>query len=262
MDSLKYPFSDWKKLLILGIILIITDSAYISLNFGKNVYLLVLLIGIAFLVGFLVNGYLFRIIKMSLDREVGLPEFKNWVDMSVKGAKIYLVFFVYIIPVIILISLNAPSYHWIIPNEYINAFSSVFWQGIGNFWYLNGLFGLGLVRASGIFIGTLYLTIITPIMFVAIANMAFYDGSLKSAFKIRDILEEISLIGWGNLIKWYILTAIIFIIFSNISFILFYLSDMINHIIGEIINSLIICSYLSLFLARSIGLFYMPEEED
>ena len=271
-DSLKYPFSDWKKILILGIILIVTDIVNISMNFGENVYLLILLMGIAFVVGFLVNGYIYRIIKSSLDGKVELPEFNNWVDMGVEGAKVYIVYIVYIIPTILLIiyflMIYLSSYGAIFNLEistfdFIPAFNSVFWSGIGNFISLNSLFG---IASSGHFyapIGILYLIIITPILLVAIANMAFYEGDLKSAFKVREIIEEISLIGWGNLIKWYILTGIIFIIFTNITFIVIYLFNMINlHLLGVIISALIIYPYFSIFLARSVALFYMPDEED
>ena len=36
-----------------------------------------------------------------------------------------------------------------------------------------------------------YLSVI-PIILVAIANMAYYEGEFKSAFRIREIIEEIS----------------------------------------------------------------------
>jgi hypothetical protein len=266
IDSLKYPFSNWKKMLILGIILVITDTANISLNFGKNVDLLVILIGIAFVAGLLVNGYIFRTIKSSLDGKIELPEFNNWADMSLKGAKVYIVSIVYLIPVILsIIYLSSlATYFGINAIEFIPAFHSVFWQGIGNFFDLIGLFGMVIYQPAGIiFIETLYLIIITPILLVAIASMAFDNGDLKSAFEIRDIIEEISIIGWGNLIKWYILTGIIFIIFMNVTFIEVSLFNMIKlHLLGEIINSLIICSYLSIFLSHSMALFYKPILED
>ena len=270
-DSLKYPFSDWKKILILGIILVVNDIVNISMNFGENVYLLILLMGIAFVVGFLVNGYIYRIIKSSLDGKVELPEFKNWVDMGVEGAKVYIVYIVYIIPTILLIiyflmiylSSHGTTFNFgISAFDFIPAFNSVFWSGIGYFISLNSLFG---IASSGHFyapIGILYLIIITPILLVAIANMAFYEGDLKSAFKIREIIEEVSLIGWGNLIKWYILTGIILIIFTIITTIVFYLFNFINHLLGVIISALIIYPYFSIFLARSVALFYMPDEED
>lgn len=259
IDSLKYPFSNWKKMLILGIILVITDAANISLNFGKNIGLLVILIVVAFVSGLLVNGYIFRTIKSSLDGKIELPEFSNWEDMSVEGAKVYLVFIVYMIPIIILsiIYLSSSAINAI---DLIPGFNSVFWQGIGNFFYLIGLFGFFFNQHGIIFVGTLYFIIITPILLVAIASMAFDDGYLKSAFEFRDIIEEISLIGWGNLIKWYILAGIIFIIFQFITNIGFYLFNLINlQFLWEIINSFIICSYLSIFLAHSMALFYKPD---
>ncbi len=41
--------------------------------------------------------------------------------------------------------------------------------------------------------GILYLLSVIPIFLVAIANMAYYEGEFKSAFRIREIIEEISL---------------------------------------------------------------------
>lgn len=264
-DALKYPFSDWKKFLILGIILVITEIVNISMNFGENPDLLVLLILIAFIAGFFVNGYIFRIIKSSLDGKVELPEFKKWAKMGAEGAKVYIVYMIYLIPVILLIiylSLYGVIINfWISAFDFIPAFNSVFWQGIGNFISINSLFGI-VYGSVYPFIGIIYIFIVTPILLVAIANMVYDEGELKSGFRIREIFEEISSIGWKNLIKWYILTGILFVFFMVIVVFIFYLFNFINHLLGEIMNALIIYPYISIFLARSIALFYKPDEED
>ncbi len=103
-DALKYPLSDWKKILILGIIVIISGLGGTVLSLGtKNIDVVSLLAGIGFIIGFLVNGYMYKIITKSLNGKNELPEFKNWIDMGADGAKVFLVFIVYSIPVILVI---------------------------------------------------------------------------------------------------------------------------------------------------------------
>lgn len=274
-DSLKYPLSDWKKFLILGLIFIIIYILNFSAHQGKNVYLLVLLIGIAFVVGLFVNGYIFRIINSTFDGKNELPEFNNWQDMGIDGVKIYLAYIVYLIPVLLIIIDFILLFGGKTLNSGYSVFNvtpepnSVLWQGINSF--INSMFTIEIYYPSkfiyqpifGILcpIGLLYAIIITPIVLMAIANMMLDDGDLKSAYKIREIFEEISVIGWGNLIKWYILTAIIFMILMSIGFIIFLLYNSITPNIIAIINALIIYPYFTLFLSRSIALFYIPEED-
>ncbi len=274
-DSLKYPLQDWKKFLILGIIFIILNIAYISRSLGEeNVDLLAIFVGIAFVVGFLVNGYIFRIIKSSFDGKVELPKFDNWIDIGLEGAKVYIVYMIYLIPTILLsIVLISSSYNVMLSSglstiDLIASFNSVLWQGTLIFISIIILFGttvaVDVIIRLGILypIGILYSIIITPIFLVAIANMGYDEGDLKSAFKIREILGEISIIGWGNLIKWYIIMGIIFIAFWIISNIVLYFFSLINPIIGGILLALTIYPYLTIFLARSMALFYLPDEEE
>lgn len=268
-DSLKYPLSDWKKFLILGIIFLIIYILNFTAHHGKNVYLLVLLIGIAFVVGLFINGYIFRIINSTFDGKDELPEFNNWRDMGLEGVKVYLGYIVYLLPVLLIIIDFILFFSGKASNLGLSAFdvipepNSVLWQGINS--VINSMLSIGIaypqMYAYPVYsIGILYLIIMTPIMLMAIANMVLDDGDLKSAYKIREIFEEISVIGWGNLIKWYILTGIIFLILMAIGLIIFLLYNTINPIIIEILSALFIYPYFTLFLARSIALFYIPEE--
>lgn len=268
-DSLKYPLSDWKKFLILGIIFLIIYILNFTAHHGKNVYLLVLLIGIAFVVGLFINGYIFRIINSTFDGKDELPEFNNWHDMGLEGVKVYLGYIVYLLPVLLIIIDFILFFSGKASNLGLSAFdvipepNSVLWQGINS--VINSILSIGIaypqMYAYPVYsIGILYLIIMTPIMLMAIANMVLDDGDLKSAYKIREIFEEISVIGWGNLIKWYILTGIIFLILMAIGLIIFLLYNTINPIIIEILSALFIYPYFTLFLARSIALFYIPEE--
>jgi hypothetical protein len=85
-DSIKYPSSNWGKVLILGVIMIAS----------------ILIVPI-----FLVYGYIFRIIKATLAGINELPDFDEIGDMFVDGLKIFVVAIVYAIPVwIITLVLN------------------------------------------------------------------------------------------------------------------------------------------------------------
>jgi len=277
-DALKYPLSEWKKFLILGIIIVLTDVAFTAQSLGiKNIDIIMLLAGIGFLIGFLVNGYIFRIIKSSLNCKNKLPEFKNWMDMGFDGAKVFLVFFVYLIPVIFIIIFLIVLPMEFIPLNFENMGINSFNILIGSFVsmiisdiftlinWLSFLFLPGEIIIS--LFGFLCLILIIPLFFVAIANMAYYEGEFKSAFRISEIFEEISLIGWFNLIKWYLATGMIFLVIELMLLAISYISFIIN--LNTVIDTLLwkilaltLIPYRYIFLARSVALFYMPDEEE
>ena len=225
-DSVNYPLSDWKKILMLGIIVLISGISGTAISlYSTSIYLISILVIIGLIIGFLVNGYMFRIVRLSLDGVVNLPKFNQWIDMCVDGFKVFIVFIVYLIPVILImlgfvfLSLNSIStLTWeamgVTPLEMlISSLNSVVLHGITFFTAFS--YDLSLVSPDGFFaliIGLLYMIMIIPIFLVAIANMAYYEGDFKSAFRFHEILNEISSIGWFNLIKWYIVAEISFLI--------------------------------------------------
>ena len=274
-DAVNYPLSDWKKILMLGIIIVVTGITSVAMSFGAtNIYVISILAVIGFLIGFLVNGYMFRIIKSSLDGKSRLPTFDNLIPMGVDGVKVFVAFVVYLIPVILIISVFASAFFdsgslleslGLDPlNFLINSLNSVILPGIMS---LIGILDyLSLVMPEGIFaviIGLLYMVIITPIFLVAIANMAYYDGELRSAFRFSEILDEIKSIGWVNLIKWYVTTGILFlIILIVINTVIGYILSLAHlDILGGILISLIVLPYFYMYFARSVALYYMPDEE-
>ena len=70
-NSLKYPFTDWKKILIFGFIILISNlsTLYIVDVFFKSYVVLLDLIRVL-ISFFTLLGYLFRIIKSSLNNMV------------------------------------------------------------------------------------------------------------------------------------------------------------------------------------------------
>jgi hypothetical protein len=254
--------------LILGIIIVISSIPFRSLGITNN-ELIVLFVGIGFIAGLFVNGYLFRIVKSSLDGNFKLPEFKNWIGMFIDGVKVFLVFLVYLIlpPMVLLFLLlfftgfdvimfqtNLSIFEslGINPLEFL---TSVILPGIENFVIISlNLFG-EIIALLVLF----YISIILPIFFVAIAGMAYEKGELRSAFRFSEILEDIADIGWGNLIKWYIRTGILFLILLMLGNSLAYLLSFINFAVVSVLLSLILIPYSYMYYARALALFYKPE---
>lgn len=114
-------------------------------------------------------------------------------------------------------------------------------------------------------IAILYLIIIAPIIAMAIAYVAKNDSKFRCAFNFREIIDKIRIIGWGNLMKWYIANGIIFIILSfiyvPITLNLLKLHNNTGIILTVIFMSLIIAPFIYLYLSRSIGLFYISKEK-
>lgn len=81
-DAIRYPSSDWKKVIILGI---------------------VSLLGFLIIPAFLAIGYIFRALKASIAGSDELPEFDEWGEMLVDGLKVFVVQLIYfLIPAVIL----------------------------------------------------------------------------------------------------------------------------------------------------------------
>lgn len=72
-DSLQYPFKDWKKMILLGILLMIP------------------------IVNFIGFGYYLRILKSTFTGLNGLPNFKNVGELFIDGLKVILICIIYFI---------------------------------------------------------------------------------------------------------------------------------------------------------------------
>jgi hypothetical protein len=215
-DSLSYPSQDWKKVLILGILF---------------------LISFLIIPAFLVMGYFFRVLKGSIAGFDELPDFDEWGEMLIDGLKIFVVQFVYfLIPaIIILIGVWA-------------SIASISVTDAGNLANPGLVFGLMGVTAI---IGIILAIILGLIASIAIANMALNNGEIGAAFRFSEILEKIAMIGWGKYIVWYIVMIIIGLIGGVIAGIL-----NIIPFIGTIIALLVVYPYLYMFSARSLALLF------
>ncbi len=253
-DAVRYPFSDWKKILILGILAMISSLGIAMLFIGtllgiKNVVVIILLFIIGyFIFGFLMDGYNFRIIKTSLSGVAELPEFNHWIGMFIDGIKVSIVFIVYIIPAIVIIAFAGLSVLSTLGSLGSNP-SAI------NFYVILSVLSATLL----VLIAILYIIIILPINYMAIAHMANNNSKFSAAFRFHDIVDKIGRIGWGNLIIWYIVTGTIYIIITAIGSIITAIFSILNPIVGIVLSSLIVSPYLYMYINRSIALFYLSE---
>ncbi len=171
-DSVKYPTSDWTKIIILAVILLIP------------------------IVNFIGMGYVIRIIKGTLAGLDDLPDFDEVGELFIDGLKVLVVGIVYAIPIWIISAIFGVIIGLIFPATtptYIDTTSTA-------------LITTMIVSYAALIIAAL---IVGLIEIVAIVNMAYYDGDLGAAFRFSDILNYISTIGWGKYIITYIVIALI-----------------------------------------------------
>ncbi len=216
-DSLSYPSQDWKKVLIFGILF---------------------LLSILIIPAFLVMGYFFRILKGSIAGFDELPDFDEWGEMFIDGLKLFVVQFVYfLIPFIVIM---------------LGIWASI--ASISTGTADPGVF-IGLIGVTTL-IGVVLAILFGLIASIAIANMALNNGELGAAFRFGEIMEKISMIGWGKYIIWYIVMIVIGFIGGIIASAL-----NIIPLIGTIIALLVVYPYLYMFSARSLALLFASSVE-
>lgn len=224
---MKYPSDDWIKIIFLGFIILISFTGILT-EFNPIVFLFII-------VGFLPLGYLFRVLKKTFEGSNELPDFDKIVEMYIDGLKVGVVIIVYALPLIIisLISLyNQPI--------------TISMLTVSGFTIWGFLAGSSIQILVFIFIGL--------IEFIAIANMALYEGELSAAFRFGEILKRISHIGWKKYLTAYILIWTIGLIAVVISIFTFIL------LIGIVLVPLLIVPYFALISTRIVALTFASSE--
>ncbi|MBQ6099964.1 DUF4013 domain-containing protein [Methanobrevibacter sp.] len=264
-EGLKYPFNDIKKLLGLGglFALISAISVFMSVKsfeifrFGihmventngnvshipfsqlptGDIYLVVALAIVSFIISLFIFGYQYNIVKFSIDKKEDLPGFNDIIGMLVNGIKYFIVVLAYnIIPIIIMAC------------------------GIV-------LIGNSSALAIIILISVLLFIISYFLLIMALNNMVAHD-SITKAFDIKEITGNISNLGWGKYVGIIIFTIIVYmIIMAAASFILSMITGvfiaaisnqaLIISIFVAVIEGLFIDSYGAIFYNRVCGSVY------
>lgn len=265
VEGLKYPFNDVKKLLGFGVLFALMSvlSTFISvksfdifratvhiaqnsnttlshLSFSQlptaDIYFVAALAIIGFIISLFILGYQYNVIKFSIDKKEDLPGFSDILGLFIKGIKYFLVILAYnIIPIL------------------------VFAGGIS-------LVGDSSMLMVIFMISGLLFIIAYFLLIMALNNMIAYD-SLKKAFDLSEITDNIASLGWGKYIGIIIFTLIVYmIIMVAVSFILSFISAIFAATISNqalviayliaIIEGLFIDSYGAVFYNRVCGSIY------
>lgn len=231
-DSFKYPVSNWKRLLIFGLIVLIYQfSIQIVMIYTKASAVVLVLIIPAIITYFLILGYQLRAIATSIKGKTEVPELNNWSKLLIDGFKIFIVGLIYgIIPGIVL--------------------------GLGFVLMFAGTSSIKTIGAVILMVGVVMFLIVALIVVMAISNMA-YHGEIGAALRLSEIQGRIKKIGWLN----YILILIILVVLNVLMVVAAVFISLIP-ILGLVLTCLIIYPYIYLFISRAYGLIYQETLED
>lgn len=254
-DSINYPTQDWKKLLIIGVvylvsILLVIAGVFMALLANEVGIVLLIIFSVLSLLGVIVvEGYTLDITRQTVNNKSEIPELnikKNLID----GIKLYVMQFIYglipaiIILVVAIITLGlgfmnvvmSPVLNQTLASNSTEAMLSIF-ASLGV-----PILIIGLVA--------LILSIIFSLLtYTATARLA-ETNSIGAALNIPEIIDIIGKIGWSKYIIWLIMIFIVSGVVGIVSSILFSL------FIGIIIVPLIIYPFWFFLNARATGLIY------
>ena len=271
-DSLKYPVSDWKKIIVLGIFIVIGGiSSLLNLIDITNYAIISIFVVIGLISGLLVDGYLFRIVKTSVDGESRLPEFNDWKNLLIDGVKVFSTFIIYLILppflvfLITLLLLGGLSSFGLDITAIIGSMGTnpIYFLVTGILPGIENLFMISFNMLNQyVIILLIEFLVILPLFLVAIANMA-YEREFAAAFRLGEIIEIIGDIGWANFVKWYVTTGLIFLLIFSIGTLISFLFSVstgsISFYIISLILALILLPYSQMYYVRALALFYRPE---
>lgn len=238
IDSIRYTSSGLSKVIIIGILLFLLDQIDELSWIGPYASIVeYALIFVSFILGFLVAGYIFRIIEETIHGSQKPPKFNKLKEMMVHGVKEIAVAFVYaFIPLVLFFMVTG--------NFDVYGVRDVLFVGL-NFTleegYLDTLIILELVLGL----------ILDALLIAAILNMAHNDGSFRSGFDMKNIILKIKKIG---IVKILVVDILIISIFC---FDWFILTDTLSEgfsWLGFLISQLLISPFIIVFTARMMGL--------
>ncbi|WP_462316263.1 DUF4013 domain-containing protein [Methanobrevibacter sp.] len=212
VEGLKYPFNDIKKLLGLGVLFAIINllSMFFAMNTfdmyrvvihvlenttvplsslnmsiipSANIYTAVGITIVGLIVGLFILGYQYNILSFSIDRKDDLPGFGDVVDIFVKGIKYFIVSVAYNLPAMIVMA--------------------------AAMMFLDNLTVMSVLMV----VSFVLLVIGYFLLVMALNNMVAHD-SVGKAFDFREIIDNISNLGWGKYIGTILFTVIVFMIIN------------------------------------------------
>lgn len=267
-EGLKYPFNDGKKVLIFGVVFLLSSAVSLFMQYfvydslmviennapletyqalvsaipPSNIALIALSWIVTLIIMLFAAGYICRVIKYGIEAKYELPEFSDIKGIFLDGIRAFIVGLAYSILPMILFFLGL----MLTVNTAVGA-------------AVNSIGGIILLVA-------IVFAIFASLMEVmALCNMLAKDN-FKAAFEFKEILALIKNIGWGRFIGILLFTLIVVAILSIfIEFIIGAFSLIISMLIGSalvlaiitmILQSLFLNPYVSIVIGRVYGSIY------
>lgn len=227
-DSIRYPFSDITKFLIVAVIALLAGLSSLSEPLGINNFFLVMIFAIISIIfSLILSGYGLDIIRNGIvgSDEIPAVDFmKNLID----GIKVLIISLVYfLIPII------------------ISLIVFMFFGVIGT-----GLNHIGAATIVAVVIAVIAFIAFAIFEIIAIARFA-KTGEFGDAFALGEVIEDVRRIGIGNIILFLIIFFVIAIIVLIVSVFIALIP-----FIGIAIAQLLVGGFIELFYNRGIGLLY------
>lgn len=227
-DSIRYPFSDITKFLIVAVIALLAGLSSLSEPLGINNFFLVMIFAIISIIfSLILSGYGLDIIRNGIvgSDEIPAVDFmKNLID----GIKVLIISLVYfLIPII------------------ISLIVFMFFGVIGT-----GLNHIGAATIVAVIIAVIAFIAFAIFEIIAIARFA-KTGEFGDAFALGEVIEDVRRIGIGNIILFLIIFFVIAIIVLIVSVFIALIP-----FIGIAIAQLLVGGFIELFYNRGIGLLY------
>lgn len=230
IDALKYPLSNVKMVLLLGLVLLLADLVNEVHGTDKfSVILKLTLTLVAVVMSLLEAGYLFKVIEETIRGSDSLPEFNQLKSIFIHGTKEIIVTIIY---------LSLPTLELVISVYYLLSSAQTHNLGELNLGYAFLVIGFSSIVVIGFLLQGVIL------------NMAHNRGSIRSAFSWGKIKEKMRNVGYKNLLLTYLIA------FATFGSLIIFFSDTIKNIpfIGILILMLFIEPYLLIFNIRVLGL--------
>ncbi|WP_458402608.1 DUF4013 domain-containing protein [Methanobrevibacter sp.] len=227
-DSIRYPFSDITKFLIVAVIALLAGLSSLSEPLGINNFFLVMIFAIISIIfSLILSGYGLDVIRNGIvgSDEIPAVDFmKNLID----GIKVLIISLVYfLIPII------------------ISLIVFMFFGVIGT-----GLNHIGAATIVAVVIAVIAFIAFAIFEIIAIARFA-KTGEFGDAFALGEVIEDVRRIGIGNIILFLIIFFVIAIIVLIVSVFIALIP-----FIGIVIAQLLVGGFIELFYNRGIGLLY------
>ncbi len=260
VDAIKYPISDIRKFLIFCALIILMSLSTVLPSYGvKDSTLSLILTLVTLIVVFIVLGYSMDVIKGGTEGDDTLPDF-DYVKNFVMGIKAFILNLIYlIIPLVIVIIIASATGLFSSLTEIVNVGINSLANETTNVTNVTTIIASVPKSTMNTFTNALSITVTAGIiLFIIFSFLAFTaqvrfakTGSGTEGLRFREILRDISKVGFIKIIVTLIVTYII-------ALAMVFVIGLIGLIpyIGVFIGIFVGMPFVILYLYRSIGLLY------